>query len=184
MTTTPDSSSANNNPDLLNNCELSLSHELQRMDEDEEYVEHDLDGDTDDSEDDDDDDEDDEDSGSSGDDDDEDEDMSGDEDRKRTGKSKSRKRRGGNENKHHLLLKDRQHEKSGGGSGSFYLDISKHRVTHDQIGGCESPFFDHGESAEMRAAALKQLQEQNFVTVMQKDELTLQVQEGLLFFLF
>jgi hypothetical protein len=152
-------------------CDLSLSHELQQMDEDEEYVEHDLDGDTDDSEEDDDDE-------SSGDtsssDENEDDDMS---DCGRQRKKSKATRRGTNLNS----LNDKPNEKSGGiGSGSHYLDLTK-RIDEHNMHMYGS--FDNNDDEEMRLAALKQLHEKNFITLTQKDETTQQMQEGKFIFL-
>jgi hypothetical protein len=137
-------------------CDLSLSRELQQMDDDEEYVEHDLDGDSDDSEDDDEVDE----SGSSSSEIDDDDDGASEDGQQR---KKSKADRSKN------LLKDKPNEK-----GSLYLDLTK-RMDEHQLNNNGS--FENNDE-EMRLAALKQLHEQNFITITQKDEITLQMQEG------
>ena len=150
--------------------QLNLTSELEQMDEDEEYVEHDLDGTDDDSEDSDDEEEDDTESSEA---EEGEEDESSDEDHSNEDEQNS------------AATRRRKRSKKGGGKSSLagggadlavrdnkpksfqYLDLSKK---------CEAAnAFD---SMDFSAANCKQIHEQNFLTIMQKDELTAQMQEG------
>jgi hypothetical protein len=158
--------------DLLN-CDINLS-QLQHMDDDEDYVEHDLD-DSDNSDDEDDEDDDDSDGfdveddeeDDEGDDDDEDEEEDSESEDpngfaqklSKTGKTKS-KGKSKSSKRGKMKSKKGMGRKKGaclGGEGA-----------NKQAGG-----FDNARSV---------INEQNFVTIAQKDELTSQIQNGNLFF--